>query len=431
MKLNKFTITEVDAFTIFDSRGTPTIEVIVKTSGNHQGVGIVPSGASTGRREALELRDGNHLFFGGKSVNTAILNIREKIAPAITGMDIRDQRAIDNTMIELDASANKSTLGANAILGVSMAVCRAGAATQDSPLFQYLSEDGKLLLPLPEIQIIGGGAHSAKTTDIQDFMIICHSATHLMEVFQMTYEVYQMTRVLLDKAGKRFGVADEGGFWPHFDNHEMIWQCLVNAIELAGYRPGQDISISVDLAASEYFKSGQYHLSLDNQVYHPGEYRTLLDEWLNKYPVCSVEDPFAEDDPDSWKNFAQKWSEHLQIIGDDLFVTNPTQIKNGIDDHLANSVLIKPNQIGTISETLDAIRITKEAGWHPVVSARSGETEDAFISHLAVATCSGQLKVGSFTRSERMVKWNELLRIEHDLKGDIPFAGTELTFPWS
>jgi enolase len=425
-------IQRIQAITVFDSRGYPTIECQVMLDNGVTGRAMVPSGASTGTHEALELRDGDPAIFGGKSVSRAIRHIFDVIQPELTGLDIQDQEQIDQRMIELDGTPDKSRLGANAILAVSMACVRTAARTQGVPLFRQLAAGtrNEFILPLPEIQIIGGGAHSAGSIDIQDYMVICPEARSLMECYQITFDIYRKTGEILKSRGKLAGVADEGGFWPAFTSNEEGLLILTEAIEKAGYRPGIDVAISLDLAASEFYQKEGYHLRLEDRLLSTSEYREMLENWLDHYPVCSVEDPFSEEDPEVWNRFTQAWTRRIQIVGDDLFVTNPERLVNGIERKLANSILIKLNQIGTVSETKRCVEIAKEAGWRPVVSARSGETEDTFIAHLAVATGAGQLKVGSFTRSERMAKWNELLRIEHQLQNKACYAIPTISFPW-
>lgn len=409
-------IRNVKAFTVFDSRGYPTIEARIMLDNGKSGTSIVPSGASTGKWEALELRDGNSDHFGGKSVENAIHNINAVIAPALIGLEISDQIAIDARMIDLDGTDNKSKLGANAILGVSMACAQAAARAQDVPLFRMLSDKNDFAIPIPEIQIIGGGAHSAGSIDVQDFMVICFGAGSLMEVYQMTFDIYQAVGKILTNQGRLVGVADEGGFWPRFNTNEEGLQILVQAIEEAGYRPGEDVGISLDLAAAEYHRNGKYEFNVEEKLLDPFEYYEIIASWLNEYPICSVEDPFAEDDVENWQKLTEDFGGKVQIIGDDLFVTNKKRLLQGVEEKWANSILIKLNQIGSVSETLDCVSAALENNFQPVVSARSGETEDSFIAHLAVGTHAGQFKVGSWTRSERMVKWNELLRIQHYLK---------------
>lgn len=416
-------IKQIDAYQVFDSRGNPTLEAEVILENGIKGQAMVPSGASTGRTEALELRDGDPTRFGGKSVYKAIHNVRERIAPALTGKDVRNQAHLDTIMIDLDGTANKSNLGANAILGVSMAIARTSALAQNRPLFRTLTEKGGTLLPLPEIQIIGGGAHSDGRIDIQDFMIICSSASDYRQCLEMSYNVYQACGKLLKKKGKLAGVADEGGYWPVFDSNEEVFDVILQSIEQAGYQPGSDIQLSLDIAASEFYSGDRYHLKLEEKVLDCDEFYELIFGWCESYPIISIEDPFAETDLANWKKLTGSFGNHLQIVGDDLFTTDIQRVREGKKKNLANSVLIKLNQIGTVTETIGCIRQTREFGWQPVVSARSGETEDPFIAHLAVATHAGQLKVGSFTRSERMAKWNEVIRIERELGSRALFAG--------
>lgn len=420
-------ILSVDAYQIFDSRGQPTVEAVVILENGVQGIGLVPSGASTGQFEALELRDGDKARFLGKSVYQAITNIKTELAPALKGKSVNQQSELDKLMCEIDGTANKSRLGANAILGVSLAIADANAKNQGLPLFKTLSPKCPAnLLPLPEIQLVGGGAHAQWRTDIQDFLLIVNGAKTYNETLEVTYNIYRTAEMMLKERGLLAGAADEGGFWPTFDSHEAIFEFVVEAIAMAGYQPGIEVSISLDIAASDLYANGRYHLPLDGKSYTSEEFLALMLDWCERYPVLSIEDPFADTDFAAWKAFTHAVGDRIQVIGDDLFTTNLTRIELGIEQKLANSVLIKLNQVGTVSETLQAIAMTQEAGWLPVVSARSGETEDAFISHLAVATNSGQLKVGSFTRSERMVKWNEVIRIERALEGQANFVGGDI-----
>ena len=419
-------IKKIEAYQIYDSRGNPTVECEVTLENGMTGYGIVPSGASTGQYEALEMRDGEKQKFRGKSVFRAIGNIQGEIQKSLIGQEIEDQAAIDRRMIELDGTPNKSRLGANAILGVSMGVAQARAVALQKPLFRALGNG--TLLPLPEIQLIGGGAHANWRTDIQDFLIIATGAKTYEETLEMTFNVYHAAADLFKAENKYYGVADEGGFWPEFDSNEAVFKRVVEAIEKAGYIPGKEVAISLDIAASDLYdeKSGRYEFRLEKRSFSSEEICDLMIDWCTKYPVISVEDPMADTDIQGWKRFTSKMGKKLQIIGDDLFTTNIGRIQHGIDEKLANAVLIKLNQIGTVTETLQAIEMTQKAGWLPVVSARSGETEDAFISHLATGTDAGQLKVGSFTRSERMVKWNEVLRIQRQLGNEAKFLGAEI-----
>jgi enolase len=418
-------ISKVEAFQIYDSRGNPTIEAVVTLADGSEGHGLVPSGASTGQYEALELRDASPKRFRGKSVFRAIANIAEHIAPAVAGLDAADQRKLDETMIALDGTENKSRLGANAILGVSMANAQAAAISRGVPLFESLGDGNGALLPIPEIQIFGGGAHANWRTDVQDFMLIANGARSFSEVMEITFNVYHAAGDLMKKRGHYYGVADEGGFWPEFRTNEEVLDTFMESIRMAGYAPGVDASISLDIAASDLFDEAThtYRWRLEDRTFTPDEYADLMIAWCNNYPIISIEDPVADTDWNGWKKIVAAIGDRVQLIGDDLFTTNLKRIRRGIDEQCANSVLIKLNQIGTVTETIDAIRLTQQAGWRPVVSARSGETEDAFISHLAVATNAGQLKVGSFSRSERMAKWNEVLRIERSLGARARFEG--------
>lgn len=417
-------ISKVEAFQIFDSRGFPTVECHVTLENGSVGCGLVPSGASTGQFEAFELRDGGEKYLG-KSVFQAIENITTKIAPNLIGKNASKQAELDQEMIELDGTKYKSRLGANAILSVSMAIACASAESNGQPLHDYMGNGEGTLLPLPEIQIIGGGAHASWRTDIQDFLVIAIGARSFSETLEMTFNVYRTAGRLLQERGKLAGLADEGGYWPDFSSHREVLDFLVESIELAGYRPGTDLGISLDIAASDLFdaSSGKYRLALEQEDYDSDEFMELQLEWCRDYPIVSIEDPLADDDWASWKYFSELLGSKVQIIGDDLFTTNPEKIIWGIEEGVANAVLIKPNQIGTVTETIEAIRLTQKAGWNVVISARSGETEDAFISHLGVATNAGQLKVGSFARGERMVKWNEVLRIERELGDRARFIG--------
>lgn len=419
-------ISSVEAFQIFDSRGNPTIEAVVTLENGASGRGLVPSGASTGHHEALELRDGDPGRFRGRSVLRAISNVNREIADVVKGRYALDQEAIDSVLIELDGTPSKARLGANAILSVSMAVAGAAAATRGLPLFASLAGGNGTLLPLPEIQVFGGGKHAHGRIDIQDFMIVALGATTYAQALEMTFNVYHAAAEVMRDRGLLAGVADEGGYWPAFDRNEDVFDALLRSIERAGYTPGREIGISLDIAASDLWRDGAYILGLENRRLAPADFAELMVGWVERYPIVSIEDPMAEDDWDGWRLVRDAVGGRCQIVGDDLFTTNLGRIERGIAAGTANAVLIKLNQIGTVSETISAIRRTQAAGWLPVVSARSGETEDAFISHLAVATDAGQLKVGSFSRSERMSKWNEVLRIERALGARARYLGAEL-----
>ena len=419
----------VDAFQIYDSRGNPTLEAEVGLENGVRGRGLVPSGASTGQFEALELRDGDPKIFRGRSVFQAIENVRKVLGPAVVGREVADQAGIDAAMIALDGTPDKSRLGANAILGISLAVADASARAQGIPLHAVLGPG--TTLPFPEIQILGGGAHADGCIDIQDFMAMATGANSYQEALTMTFQVYHAAGDILRERGLLRGLADEGGFWPEFRSNEEAFEIFLRAVERAGYTPGQEVSLSLDVAASDLYdeKSGTYSLRSENRRFDGDAWQELLSGWCRKYPVLSIEDPCADTDHEGWKKFFQTWGEKIQIVGDDLFTTNPARIRDGIRDQLANSVLIKLNQIGTVTETLEAIRLTQQAGWAPLVSARSGETEDAFIVHLAVATDAGQLKVGSFARGERMAKWNEGIRVGRQLGSMAKFIGAQALAP--
>ncbi len=416
-------IRSVEAFQIYDSRGNPTVECLVNADSGITGVGRVPSGASTGRYEALELRDGDPRRFRGLSVSTAIAHIQGEIAELIVGHDVRDQRAVDLRLIELDGTQNKSRLGANAILAVSMAVADAASKAAGKALYEHLGNGHGDLLPLPEIQIVGGGAHAHRQVDVQDFLLVAMNAASYEESLKVTYDVYRAAGDLLLQQGRTAGVADEGGYWPSFETNDAVLDFMVEAIAAAGYAPGRDCMISLDIAASDLYDGEYYSFLAPERRYTSDEFIDLIVDWCRRYPIISVEDPLADSDWAAWTRLGDRLDARVQIVGDDLFTTNERRIRKGIDRHSANAVLIKPNQIGTVTETIAAIELTRECGWLPIVSARSGETEDTFIAHLAVATNAGQIKVGSFSRGERMAKWNELIRIGRGLGRRAQFEG--------
>lgn len=418
-------IRSVYAYQVYDSRGNPTVEAEIELESGARGRGTVPSGASTGQFEAHELRDGDPARFRGKSVFQAIANIHREIAPALIGWDARDQSGLDRRLIELDGTPTKSRLGANAILAVSMAAATTSAAAQRRPLYECLGLGDGTLLPLPEIQIVGGGAHAHWRTDVQDFLLIAIGARSFQEVMEITFNVHRAAGDLMAQRGTIYGVADEGGYWPEFSTNEAVLQFMTDAIASAGYTPGLDAAISLDIAASDLYdpQTGRYSFRLENRSFTSAEFADLQIGWCERYPIVSIEDPMADTDWDGWQAVATALRHRIQLIGDDLFTTNLDRIRTGIERNVANAVLIKLNQIGTVTETLAAIDLTQQAGWNPVVSARSGETEDGFISHLAVATNAGQLKVGSFVRGERMAKWNEVIRIEQSLGAKARFIG--------
>ena len=405
---------------VWDSRGRPTVEAEVRLATGAVGRAIAPAGASRGSGEAVELRDGG-VRLGGNGVTRAVAHVSGEIASALAGFDAHDQAAIDATLIALDGTPGKARLGGNAIVAVSLAVARAAAASENVALWRYLAGDGPVSLPLPEIQVFGGGAHAGRRIDIQDLMVIPMAATSFAEALCVGAEVYRAAGALMHEAGSRHGVADEGGYWPAFASNEAALTMLVRAIERAGYSPGDEVAIALDVAASELFRDGRYRLDLDGRdLDSPGLAEILLD-WLDRYPVTSIEDPFAEDDRDAWVRFTAAAGERVQIIGDDYLTTSAARVDAAARDGACNAVLLKPNQAGTVSETLAALQAARRAGFGTIVSARSGETEDVAIVHLAVGWNAGQLKVGSFARGERTAKWNEGLRIEE--ASGAPYAG--------
>jgi enolase len=408
-------IVEVNARQILDSRGNPTIEVDVMVACGAVGRAAVPSGASTGKREALELRDKRSKRFGGKGVTTAVKNVMTKIAPAIVGMDAADQTTLDKRMIELDGTPNKSKLGANAILGVSMAAVRAAAAAYELPLYRYLGGINARYLPVPMMNIINGGVHAANNLDIQEFMILPLGAGSIAQAVQMGAEVFQQLKKILKGQGFNTAVGDEGGFAPDLESNEAAIQNILQAIEAAGYKPGGDIALALDVAASEIFKSGKYILKSENKKLNARHMIDYYEGLIDKYPILSIEDGLAEGDWDGWKIMTDRLESAVQIVGDDIFVTNPKIFNKGIEQGIANSILIKLNQIGTVTETLDAIELAKQVGYTTVISHRSGETEDTFIADLVVGVNGGQIKTGSLSRSDRVAKYNQLIRIEEEL----------------
>ncbi len=407
---------------VWDSRGRPTVEVDVLLECGAVGRAIAPAGASTGSFEALELRDGGPAF-GGYDVTRAVAHVNGEIARAVTGLDATDQAALDHAMIELDGTPNKARLGANAILAVSMAAAHAAAAAAGEPLYRYLGNASSVMLPLPQIQIFGGGAHAGRRVDIQDFMVVCPSAGSFAEALDRTAEVYRAAGTLMAEAGTLAGVADEGGWWPEFATNEQALDTLVRAIERAGFTPGQDVAIALDIAASEFGRDGKYQLALEDRALDSDGMIRLLGGWIDRFPIVSIEDPLAEDDAAGFIAFTREVGARVQIVGDDFLVTEAARIHAAAAQGAANTVLIKPNQRGTLTETLAAWQAAKAVGYAGIVSARSGETEDTTIVHLAVGWGVGQLKVGSFARGERMAKWNEALRIEEALSARARFAG--------
>jgi len=416
------TINRVHARRVWDSRGRPTVEAEIRLASGVIGRGIAPAGASRGTREAVDLRDGGTRH-GGYDVVQAVANVRGPIARAIFEMDALDQADIDARLIEIDGTPNKAKLGGNATVAVSLAVAQAGALAHDMPLWQYLAGDAPVSLPLPEVQIFGGGAHAGRRIDIQDLMVMPVGAWSYDDALTMVAEIYRAAGTLMQEAGKLAGVADEGGWWPQFASNEEALEMTVRAIERAGCHPGSDAAISLDIAASEFGRDGRYTLALDRRELDRDGMSEMLLDWIERYPIVSIEDPFAEDDHAAWIAFTRAARHRVQIIGDDYLTTNAGRIVQAKADEACNAVLIKVNQAGTLTEAKAALDAGKAAGFGTIVSARSGESEDTAIAHLAVGWNAGQLKVGSFARSERMAKWNEVLRIEDALGKDGRFAG--------
>ncbi len=438
--MSKNIIKRVHARRIWDSRGRPTIEVDVTLRYGAIGRAIAPAGASTGSGEAVERRDGGNAF-AGYDVSGAVDAVNGEIHAALKGMDVREQAAIDAVLIALDGTPNRSRLGGNALIATSMAIAHGAAAAEKLPLWQYLGPFGGAsageTLPLPEIQILGGGAHAAKRVDIQDFMIIAVGAASYAQALNWTAEVYRAAGDLLSQSGRLQGVADEGGFWPAFDSNEDGLELLTRAIEQAGYTPLQDIAISLDIAASEFGAAGRYRLARDDQELDSDGLCGLLVDWVERYPIVSIEDPLGEDDPEGLTRFTWAVGKRVQVVGDDFFVTNAGRVTAAAKTNSGNAVLVKPNQAGTISETKAAFDAATKAGFGAIISARSGETEDTTIVHLGVGWGVKQLKVGSFARSERMAKWNEGLRIAEAIHnatgGALPVDGNltaRSEFPW-
>ncbi len=415
-------ITAVIAREILDSRGNPTVEVDMTLACGAVGRAAVPSGASTGKREALELRNKRAKRYGGKGVATAVANVNTKIGPAINGFDAADQIQLDHFLIDLDGTANKSKLGANAILGVSMAATRAVANAYDLPLYRYLGGIQARTLPIPLMNIINGGAHAANNLDIQEFMIVPAGAKSMAQAIQMGAETFHSLKKILHKKGLNTAVGDEGGFAPDLASNEAALQLIVAAIEAAGYQPGREIALALDAAASEFYQNRKYVLASERQKLSAEAMIDYYDQLIEKYPIVSIEDGLAEGDWAGWSLMTDRLEEKIQIVGDDLFVTNPKILAKGIEMGVANSILIKLNQIGTVTETLDAIDLANSAGYTNVISHRSGETEDTFIADLAVGTNAGQIKTGSLSRSDRVAKYNQLLRIEEALGSAARFA---------
>lgn len=418
------TINAIVAREILDSRGNPTVECDVYLDSGVMGRAAVPSGASTGIREALELRD-KDARYGGKGVMKAVENIHAKIQPALIGFDVTQQASIDAQMIEDDGTENKSNFGANAILGVSMACARAAANYVGLPLYRYLGGMGAVQMPVPMMNVINGGAHANNNLDLQEFMIIPIGAPSFHEAVRYGAETFHALKKIINGRGMSTAVGDEGGFAPNIDSHEEAIELIIEAIKAAGYKPGKDIAIGLDCAASEFYEDGKYVQKGQGKTYTAEEWIKVLEGWVAKYPIISIEDGMAEVDWEGWKKLTDAMGRRVQLVGDDLFVTNPKILAEGIQKGVANSILIKVNQIGSLSETLAAIEMAKRAGYSVVVSHRSGETEDSFIADLAVGVNAGQIKTGSMSRSDRMAKYNQLLRIEEELDDQAVYPGRD------
>ncbi len=410
-------IINVRAREILDSRGNPTVEVDINLACGATGRAAVPSGASTGTREALELRNTRSKRYGGKSVQNAVKNVNTTIAEAIIGMDAANQLALDRAMIELDGTENKSKLGANAILGVSMAAARAAAQAYGLPLYRYIGGITARTLPVPMMNVVNGGAHASNNLDIQEFMIVPFGAKSISEAIQMGAETFHALKKILNKKGLSTGVGDEGGFAPNLGSNEEALTYILEAMTAAGYKPGKDMGLALDVAASEFFKQGKYELKSEKKSLTTEAMVEYYIKLIEKYPILSIEDGLAEQDWKGWQMMTEQLDEVIQLVGDDVFVTNPKILAKGIEEGVANSILIKLNQIGSVTETLEAIEMAKQAGYTTVISHRSGETEDSFIADLAVAVNAGQIKTGSMSRTDRIAKYNQLLRIEEELGG--------------
>jgi enolase len=416
-------IIDIHGREILDSRGNPTVEVEVILESGASGRAAVPSGASTGTHEAVELRDGDKFRYGGKGVLNAVESVNCELSDALSGVEGSDQIAIDQMMIDLDGTANKSRLGANAILGVSLAVAKAAAAEADLPLYRYVGGVNARLLPVPMMNIINGGAHADNPIDIQEFMIMPVGAKSESDAIRCGAEIFQSLKKLLQDGGHNTSVGDEGGFAPNLASTEDAIGYVMRAIEKAGYAPGDEVALAIDAASTEFFKNGKYNLAGEGKVLSPDEMVRYWEDLAGRFPIVSIEDGMSEDDWDGWKSLTDTIGQRVQLVGDDLFVTNPTRLTDGIGRGVANAILVKVNQIGTLSETLDAVEIAHKAGYRAVMSHRSGETEDSTIADLAVATNCGQIKTGSLSRSDRLAKYNQLLRIEEGLGVAARYAG--------
>ncbi|NME84134.1 phosphopyruvate hydratase [Clostridium sp. SM-530-WT-3G] len=425
---NYLEIVDVVARQILDSRCFPTVEVEVYLEDGSTGRAAVPSGASTGMYEAVELRDGNKNNYQGKSVLKAVENVNEVIANRLIGHNVYDQVGIDKLLIELDGTENKGKLGANAILGVSLAVANAAAASLDMPLYRYIGGVNAKVLPVPMMNILNGGSHADNSVDLQEFMVMPAGAESFSEALRMCAEVYHTLKKILHHKGYSTAIGDEGGFAPNLKSNREALDVIVEAIVKAGYKPGEDMFIAIDAASSEYYKDGKYVLEHEGKTFTSEEMVNFFEDWVNEYPIISIEDGMAEEDWEGWKHMTERLGKKVQLVGDDLFVTNTKRLEKGIDMGVANSILIKLNQIGTLTETLNAIEMANRAGYTAVVSHRSGETEDTTIADLVVAVNAGQIKTGAPARSERVAKYNQLLRIEEDLDGIAEYRGKKAFF---
>ena len=416
-------IIAVHAREIIDSRGNPTVEAELSLSSGASGRAAVPSGASTGAREALELRDGETNRFGGKGVRQAVAHINEELRKALCGMDASDQEAVDRRMIELDGTPNKGRLGANAILAVSLACAHAAARDQSVPLYRRLGGPGPYRLPVPMINVLNGGEHADNSVDMQEFMLMPVGAPDMAEAVRWGAEIFhRLARDLRDR-GLNTAVGDEGGFAPNLANNEQAVEIVLEAIRGSGFEPGRDVHLGLDVASSELYRDGRYHLESEGRSLSSEEFAGLLEDWVDRYPILSIEDGMAEDDWDGWRLLTERLSDRVQLVGDDVFVTNTEIFRQGIERGIANAILIKLNQIGTVTETLEAVRMAQESDYRVVISHRSGETEDTSIADLAVAVSAGQIKTGSLSRSDRVAKYNQLLRIAEELGGQGSYAG--------
>ena len=421
-------ISDVIGREIIDSRGNPTVEADVTLASGAVGRAAVPSGASTGTREAVELRDGDASRYGGKGVLGAVANVNGEIRTAILGLDGTDQTGLDEKLIALDGTDNKARLGANAILAVSLATAHAAANESKQPLFRYLGAEDPVILPVPMMNIINGGAHADNSVDIQEFMILPVGAESLAEALRCGAEIFHALKAVLHKRGLSTAVGDEGGFAPDLPSNEAALGTILQAIEAAGYRAGEDVFLGLDVASSEFYSDGVYHLESEGRRFDAAEFTDYLDDLVKRYPIVSIEDGMAEDDWDGWSLLTERLGSHIQLVGDDIFVTNTSILRRGIDARVANAILIKPNQIGTLTETVAAIDMATAVGYGAVVSHRSGETEDSTIADIAAATSATQIKTGSMSRSDRLAKYNQLLRIEQSLGDQARYSGKD-AFP--